>query len=78
MRTVVWTKYGSPDGVHLAEVEKPVLKPGHVLIRVHATTVTAGESEICRHKMPLPLWLLIGLCSTVLKRGMKSTAAWMP
>lgn len=57
MRAVVWTEYGSPDGPHLAEVERPVLRPGHVLIRVHATTVTAGDSESRRLKIPLPLRL---------------------
>ncbi len=55
MKAIVWTKYGSPDGLHLREVEKPIPKDNEVLIRVHATTVTAGDCEIRSFK--LPLWI---------------------
>ena len=42
MKAVVWTKYGAPDGLKLQEVEKPVPKDDEILIKVQATTVTAG------------------------------------
>lgn len=43
MKAVVWTKYGSPDGLQLKEVKKPTPKEAEVLIRVHAATVTRGD-----------------------------------
>jgi NADPH:quinone reductase-like Zn-dependent oxidoreductase len=43
MRAAVYRRYGPPEVVELAEVEKPSPRAGEVLIRIRATTITSGD-----------------------------------
>jgi NADPH:quinone reductase-like Zn-dependent oxidoreductase len=45
MKAIVYTKYGSPDVLHLEEVEKPAPRDDEVLIKVHAASVNASDWE---------------------------------
>ena len=64
MKAIVWTKYGSADGLQLREVPTPAPKDNEVLIKVHAATASTADTEFRRLKLPLlfavPLRLYLG------------------
>jgi NADPH:quinone reductase-like Zn-dependent oxidoreductase len=60
MKAIVRETYGPPDVLHLAEVPRPALRDGEVLVRVHAASSNAGDWHLLRGT-PLPFRLVAGL-----------------
>lgn len=52
MKAVVYHRYGGPEVLSISEVATPVPRRDEVLIRIHATTVTAGDWRMRSLQVP--------------------------
>ena len=57
MRAVVYEKYGPPKVRQLKEVPTPAPKEDELLIRVHATSVRAGDVRMRSFRVSFWEWL---------------------
>lgn len=57
MKAVIYKKYGPPEVMQIAEVEKPTLKQDEVLIKVFAAGVTNSDIFVRSSKVGWQVWL---------------------
>jgi len=48
MKAMIYTQYGSPDMLRLADVPKPTPKAGEVLVHIHAAGVNSADIRLLR------------------------------
>jgi NADPH:quinone reductase-like Zn-dependent oxidoreductase len=58
MRAAVYRRFGGPDVVRVEEVPMPTPGPGEVLVKVHASTVSAADHRARSREVPRGLGLL--------------------
>ncbi|GIH03153.1 NADPH:quinone reductase [Rhizocola hellebori] len=50
MKAVVYSRYGSPEVLALADIDTPIPKADEVLVKVHAVSLNASDWEVLRGK----------------------------
>ena len=56
MKVMIYTQYGPPDVLRLVDLPKPTPREREVLVKIHTTTVTIGDTIMRSLNIPVPGW----------------------
>jgi NADPH:quinone reductase-like Zn-dependent oxidoreductase len=56
MKAILYKQYGPPEVLSMADITRPAPRPLEVLVKVHATTVTIGDTIMRSMNIPVSGW----------------------
>jgi NADPH:quinone reductase-like Zn-dependent oxidoreductase len=68
MKAIVQVRYGSPDGLELREIDKPVVGDDRVLMRVRGASVNAADWHLLQ-RLPHLIGTLLGMPTSRVRGG---------
>jgi len=71
MKAIVWTAYGPPEVLQYQDIDKPKPKPDEILVKIIASNIFPGDSEMRAFKMHPLYWLPLRLFLGVFKPRIK-------